>query len=220
MDGLITLDHSISCITEGKKEMSTPGIRNSLLEMASGCDSDAGREAVARAICSISCISEGKREFARSEVCSALLQMGARAETDNTREAVCRAVRNIAIVPEMKAEFASDEASSIFVDMAMRSGRCLLHIGLTIMTSLLSHILTQLAVRARGRLLLESFAALLASPWGNSPSLHLHPRLLFAPLPVALQQMIPWNGRLVLSATLRLCPRARPSFKAQNCSQH
>lgn len=124
MDGLITLDHSISCITEGKKEMSTPGIRNSLLEMASGCDSDAGREAVARAICSISCISEGKREFARSEVCAALLRMGALAETDNTREAVCRAVRNIAIVPEMKAEFATDEASSIFVNLALRSSRC------------------------------------------------------------------------------------------------
>jgi hypothetical protein len=91
--------------------------------MAGGCDTDAGREAVARAICSISCISEGKREFARSDVCTALLQMGARAETDNTREAVCRAVRNIAIVPEMKAEFATDAASAIFVDLALRSGR-------------------------------------------------------------------------------------------------
>ena len=103
--------------------MSTPGIRNCLLDMAQGCDTDAGREAVARAICSISCISEGKREFARSEVCSALLQMGARAEIDNTREAVCRAIRNIAIVPEMKAEFATEEASSIFVDLAVRSNR-------------------------------------------------------------------------------------------------
>jgi hypothetical protein len=92
--------------------------------MASGCDSDAGREAVARAICSISCISEGKREFARSEVCSALLQMGARAETDSAREAVCRAIRNIAIVPEMKAEFATHEASSIFVNLALCSSRC------------------------------------------------------------------------------------------------
>ena len=120
---LVTLDRSISCITEGKKEMSIPGIRHCLLEMAGGCDTDAGREAVARAICSISCISEGKREFARSDVCTALLQMGARAETDNTREAVCRAVRNIAIVPEMKAEFATDAASAIFVDLALCSGR-------------------------------------------------------------------------------------------------
>ena len=109
--------------------MSTPGIRNCLLEMAVGCDTDAGREAVARAICSISCISEGKREFARSEVCAVLLQMGARAETDNTREAVCRAVRNIAIVPEMKAEFATEEATSIFVNLALRSGRCDSHAG-------------------------------------------------------------------------------------------